>query len=148
MRRAGPSTAVSSQHAAASSHAHGPPATSTTKVTLLDIRITTTDYEGRPVAAEVSLNFVLRTWQKVTQKANEYDSDYQMVEDDLSSVKIKTNQQATPFTNILVTTPGNIAIETKIYENGKEYTSVGGFICGSPDKYGPAVPGTTTITVR
>jgi len=51
-----------------------------------------------------------------------------MVEDNLTSVKIKTNQQGHAVYKHSVTTPGNIAIETTINENGKEYTSVGGFI--------------------
>ena len=92
------------------------------------IEITTTDYEGRPVAADLSVKMVLRTWEKVTEKANEYDSDYRMVENELSSTEIKTDQQGHARYRHSITTGGSIAIETTVKQNGTEYSSLGGFI--------------------
>ena len=92
------------------------------------IEVTTTDYEGHPVAADLSLQMVLRTWEKVKEKANEYDPDYKMVEQPLSSTDLKTDQQGHAKFNYQTTNPGNIAIKTTVKENGKEYTSIGGFI--------------------
>ena len=43
--------------------------------------VSTTDYEGRPVPAKVSLKFMSRTWVKVEKKENEYDPDYEMREE-------------------------------------------------------------------
>jgi uncharacterized protein YfaS (alpha-2-macroglobulin family) len=93
-----------------------------------NIEITTTDYEGRPVAANLSLKMVLRTWQKVEKKENEDDPNYKMIEDELSSAQIKTDEQGRGKFSYQVTNTGNIAIETTVNENGKEYTSIGGFI--------------------
>ena len=93
-----------------------------------NIEITTTDYEGRPVAADVSLSFVLRTWEKVTEKANEYDSDYKMVESGLSSVDLKTDQQGRAKYRHTIANSGNIALKTVVKEAGKEYASIGGFL--------------------
>ena len=57
------------------------------------IAISTTDYEGRPVPAKLSLKFTLRTWTKVEKKQNEYDPDYQMREHELSAIVITTNRE-------------------------------------------------------
>lgn len=97
------------------------------------VAITTTDYEGHPVAANVTLKFVIRNWIKVEQKENEYDSDYKMQEEELSSVEIKTDQQGQANYNYSITKPGSIAIKTLVNENGKQYVSIGGFIWASSD---------------
>ena len=99
-----------------------------TKGETATIEVTTTDYEGRPLATNVSLEMVLRTWEKVKEKANEYDPNYKLIEDHLSSTEVKTDQQGRAKFNYQITNPGNIAIKTTIRENGKEYTSVGGFM--------------------
>jgi len=93
-----------------------------------DIEMTTTDYEGRPVAANLSLKMILRTWEKVEKKENEYDSNYKMVEEELSSTEINTDQQGRARFKYQITKAGNLAIKTAVKENGKEYTSIGGFI--------------------
>ena len=93
-----------------------------------NIEITTTDYEGRPVATNLSLKFVLRNWEKVEHKENEYDSNYKMVESEVASTQIKTDQEGHAKYSYRVTSIGNLAIETSVKENDKEYTSVGGFI--------------------
>lgn len=102
-----------------------------------DIEITTTDYEGRPVAANLSLKMVLRTWEKVEKKENEYDSDYRLIEDELSSVDVKTDQQGRGKHRLPITTAGSIAIKTVVKENGKEYVSVGGFlwVCNAENQW-------------
>ena len=93
-----------------------------------DIEMTTTDYEGRPVPANLSLKMILRTWEKVEKKENEYDSNYKMVEEELSSTEINTDQQGRARFKYKITKAGNLAIKTAVKENGKEYTSIGGFI--------------------
>jgi uncharacterized protein YfaS (alpha-2-macroglobulin family) len=42
------------------------------------VKVSTTDYEGRPVSAKVTLKFLSRTYTKVEHKENEYDSDYEL----------------------------------------------------------------------
>ena len=93
-----------------------------------NIRISTTDYEGRPVAANLSVKMVLRTWEKVAQKENEYDPDYKMNETELSTFDLKTDQQGRASYSYPVSSQGNIAIETVVHENDKQYSSIGGFI--------------------
>lgn len=92
------------------------------------VAINTTDYDGRPVAANVTLKFVVRNWIKVEQKVNEYDSDYKIQEEELSSVEIKTDQQGVARYSFSITKPGSIAIKTVVNDNGKQYSSIGGFI--------------------
>ena len=101
------------------------------------VGITTTDYEGRPVAANLTLKFVVRNWVKVEKKVNEYDSDYKMEEEVLSSVEIKTDQQGQASYNYTVPRPGSIAIKTVVNESGKQYVSIGGFIwaCGADNEW-------------
>ena len=93
-----------------------------------NIAISTTDYEGRPVPAKLSLKVMSRTWVKVEQKENEYDSDYRMEERELSSGEVTTNQQGHGVYNFLITVPGSISIRTVVYEGDKQFVSLGGFI--------------------
>ncbi len=92
------------------------------------IAVTTTDYEGRPVAAKLSLKFMLRTWVKVEQKQNEYDPDYQMREVELRASDVATSREGEAVYDFLVPMPGNISIRTVVHEGGNEYVSLGGFI--------------------
>lgn len=93
-----------------------------------NIAISTTDYEGRPIPANISLKFMLRSWIKVEKKVNDYDSDYQMREDELTSAEINTNEQGNATYNFPITTPGNISIKTVVNEGGKQSVSIGGFM--------------------
>lgn len=96
-----------------------------------NVNITTVDYEGRPVSANLAVKFIRRTWVKVEQKVNEYDSDYKMQEDEISSFDLKTDQQGRATYAYQVSSPGSIVIKTLVNENGKQYVSVGGFIYAS-----------------
>ena len=97
------------------------------------VAITTTDYEGRPVSAKLSLRFSLRTWVKVDKKQNEYDPDYQMGEDEISAADVTTNSEGRAAYDFQVPVPGNIFIRTVVHEAGKEYVSMGGYIWSSSD---------------
>src|SRR6185503_16622247 len=57
------------------------------------ITVSTTDYEGRPVPAKVSLKFLSRNWVKVERKENEYDPDYKLEETELSSAEVTTDRE-------------------------------------------------------
>jgi uncharacterized protein YfaS (alpha-2-macroglobulin family) len=95
-----------------------------------NVEIATTDYEGRPVPANLSVKMVQRTWQKIDpkEKQNEYDSNYKLIENELSSMDIKTDQQGHAKYSYKVTTSGNIAIKTLVNDNNQQYSSIGGFI--------------------
>lgn len=112
------------------------------------ISISTTDYEGRPVAQTLSLKFFLRTWARVEKKENEYDPDYQMQEKELSSTEITTNREGYASYEFPLATRGNIAIKTVVHESDKQFVSLGGFFSiyaandewsgnyYAPDRYG------------
>lgn len=90
------------------------------------VAVSTTDYEGRPVSAKLSLKFSLRTYVKVEKKQNEYDSDYEMREAELSAGEITTNREGDAAYEFQVQVPGTISIRTVVHEAGKEYVSLGG----------------------
>ena len=99
-----------------------------TKGDTATIEMRTTDYEGRPVSANLSLKIALRTWEKVEKKENEYDPDYKMIEEELWSTEITTDQQGRANFKYQLTHAGSLAIKTVVKENDKQYTSIGGFI--------------------
>jgi alpha-2-macroglobulin len=92
-----------------------------------EITISTSDYEGRPVPAKVSLKFMLCTWVKVERKENEYP-DYQMQEEELGSAEVTTNNEGHAIYKFPVTTPGNISIKTVVHEKDKQFVSFAGFM--------------------
>ncbi|HEU4870460.1 MAG TPA: MG2 domain-containing protein [Pyrinomonadaceae bacterium] len=99
------------------------------------ISIWTTDYEGRPVAARLSLKFMSIDWVKVEKKENEYDPNYQRRETEFSSFEVTTDQQGHAFYNFPVSATGNISIKTVVHDNGKQFASLGGFIwVAGPDQ--------------
>jgi len=97
------------------------------------ITVETRDYEGRRVPGKVSLKFMLRTWVKVENKVNEYDSDYEMHEEELSSGEVVTNNEGQGVFEFRVAKLGSIAIKTVVHDSGKEYVSLGGFIWSTGD---------------
>lgn len=92
------------------------------------VSIITSDYEGRPVSANVIVKFAVRTWEKVEQKQNEYDPDYKMREQEISAGEVKTDQQGRATYDYAITTPGSLIIKTVVHENGKQYESIGGYL--------------------
>lgn len=98
-----------------------------TKGDTAKIRVTTSDYEGRPIPSSVLLRFVQRTWNKVEKEDNGYKYvDYELNEHELSAATIETNQEGTATYEYSVSAPGNIAIKTVVSEAGKQITSIGG----------------------
>jgi uncharacterized protein YfaS (alpha-2-macroglobulin family) len=108
-----------------------------TKGQTAKIAISTTDYEGQPVPAQLSLKFMLRSWVKVEKKENEYDSDYQLREKELSAAEVTTDKEGHAVYNFSVSAPGSISIRTVVHENGKESISLGGFFwaTGAPQEW-------------
>ena len=105
-----------------------------TKDQTATITVSTTDYEARPVPAKVSLKFVSRNWIKVEHKENEYDPDYKVQENELSSADVTTDREGHAEYKLPITSSGNIAIKTVVHDAGKQLVSVGGFIwVASPD---------------
>lgn len=95
------------------------------------INVETTDYEGRPLPAKLSLKFMLRSSKVVTENGS---PQYQTIETELSSGQVTTDQQGHAGYEFQIPTAGSIAIKTMVHDKDKQFTSLGGFIwANSPD---------------
>jgi uncharacterized protein YfaS (alpha-2-macroglobulin family) len=91
------------------------------------ILVRTRDYEGREVAAGVTLTFVENTWEKIEKNDYGYKYfEYKLRERDLSTANVQTNAQGEAAFDYRIEQPGNIQIKTTVWENGKAVTSMGG----------------------
>src|SRR5262249_14303735 len=93
-----------------------------------NVQVNTTDYEGRPASAKVTLTFFSRTYTKVQHKENEYDPDYKLEEKEISSTEVTTDKEGHANYNFPVSGTGSIAIKALVQQGDKQYTSLGGFI--------------------
>jgi len=102
------------------------------------IRVTTSDYEGRPVSAKVQLQFVERTWTKKEKQAedDEYSyPEYEMHERQIAYADVQTDSQGQASYDYTTTEDGNISIKTVIWENGKPVASIGGYLWVTERQY-------------
>jgi hypothetical protein len=102
------------------------------------VRVTTTDYEGRPVSAKVQLQFVERTWTKKAKQAedDEYSyPEYEMHERQIAYADVQTDSQGQASYDYTTTEDGNISIKTVIWENGKAVASIGGYLWVTDRQY-------------
>ncbi|HZM87338.1 MAG TPA: MG2 domain-containing protein [Blastocatellia bacterium] len=89
------------------------------------IKVSTTDYEGRPLAAGVTLKFVERRWD-ATPKQDETGrtrNEYTLRERELASADVTTNQQGEASYDYAVTGPGSINVKTIVKDGNKQYAS-------------------------
>lgn len=96
------------------------------------IAVKTTDYEGRPMPANVTLKFVQQKWELI-ESADEDNSKYKhyeskLHEKELSQINLNTNEQGEGSYDYQVPLVGSIYIKTIINENGKEITANGDYI--------------------
>ncbi len=95
------------------------------------ITVKTTDYEGHPVPAKLTLKFVSPHMSVVTSNNA---PQYSVTDNDLSSAEISTNQQGEAIYDYQVTTPGSISIKTVVQEKDRQFVSLGGYFwVVSPD---------------
>jgi uncharacterized protein YfaS (alpha-2-macroglobulin family) len=101
------------------------------------IRVNTTDYEGRPVAAKILLRFIQRTWTRIEKKTDTGYSytDYEMNEREVGSAALETDLHGTAFYNYQASEAGNLVIKTIVNEGGKQITSVGGYLWVTDRQY-------------
>lgn len=102
------------------------------------ITVRTRDYEGRPIAAGVTLTFVENTWEKIEKNDYGYTYyEYKLHEKDLSSANVQTNAQGEAGFDYRIEKPGNIQIRTTVWENGKPVVSTGGglWVADRNDQY-------------
>jgi uncharacterized protein YfaS (alpha-2-macroglobulin family) len=101
------------------------------------IRVTTSDYEGRPVSAKVQLKFVERTWTRKEKKEDEEYSypEYEMHEREIASAEVQTDSQGRASYDYTTTEDGNLSIKTIIDESGKKVASIGGYLWVTDQQY-------------
>src|SRR6266566_1669856 len=102
------------------------------------IRVTTADYEGRPVSAKVQLQFVERSWTKKAKKPDDDEDsypEYEMHERQIAYGDVQTDSQGQASYDYTTTEDGNISIKTVIWENGKAVASIGGYLWVTEHQY-------------
>jgi uncharacterized protein YfaS (alpha-2-macroglobulin family) len=95
------------------------------------IRVTTTDYDRKPVSTKVQLQFVERTWTKKEKKEDEEEysyPQYEMHERVVASGYVDTDSQGLATYDYTTTEDGNLSIKTIINEGGKQVASMGGYL--------------------
>lgn len=95
------------------------------------IRVTTTDYDRKPVSTKVQLQFVERTWTKKEKKEDEDEysyPQYEMHERVVASGYVDTDSQGQATYDYTTTEDGNLSIKTVINEGGKQVASIGGYL--------------------
>jgi alpha-2-macroglobulin len=85
------------------------------------INVETATYEGKPVAAALTLEFSQRTWDKTPVEGGGFD--YTVRETKFASADIQTNAQGQATYDYPVKTSGSIYIKTIVKEGGKQYVS-------------------------
>jgi hypothetical protein len=94
------------------------------------IEIKSADYEGHPVSARLTLQFIERRWEKVHKKSEsgyEYD-EYVTKERELTSTDITTNAAGEATYDYVVSNPGSVYIKTIVHEDKKDVVSRGGYL--------------------
>jgi len=94
------------------------------------IQVKTADYEGRPVAARVTLKFIERRWEKIEKQSEDGYKyyEYRTHERELSSADVNTSAQGEASYDYRVPIIGSIQIKTIVHEDGKQIASMGGYI--------------------
>ena len=89
------------------------------------IKVRTSDYEGRPLAAGVTLKFVQRRWDSTPRQDESGRTvySYTMHERDLASADVTTNSQGEASYDYAITEPGSINIKTIVKDGKKQYPS-------------------------
>ncbi|HSQ20997.1 MAG TPA: MG2 domain-containing protein, partial [Blastocatellia bacterium] len=89
------------------------------------IKVNTSDYEGRPLAAGVTLKFIERHWDTTpTQdESGKTRYEYKLRERELASADVTTNQQGEASYEYAITAPGSVNIKTIVRDGKKQYPS-------------------------
>ncbi|MFN0119205.1 MAG: alpha-2-macroglobulin family protein [Blastocatellia bacterium] len=92
------------------------------------IKVRTTDYEGKPVPAKVTLRFMRYTWDKVENKDAYGGYEYKRRETELSRADFATSAQGEGAFDYKIPATGSIDIQAIVHENGREILSQGGYL--------------------
>jgi alpha-2-macroglobulin len=88
--------------------------------------VTTTDYEGRPAPAKLTLKFI--SPKTTIETGTNGSSQYTVRENEVGSAEINTDQQGHAVYDYQVTTPGSIIIKTVVHEMDKQFVSLSGYL--------------------
>src|SRR5262249_47417025 len=97
------------------------------------IRVRTSDYEGHPVSAKITLKFIHRTWETIEHKDEEskYNRyEYKLHEKEMGSAEVTTNSQGQGEYSYQVPATGSFNIQAIVNEGNKHYGSNGGWLWG------------------
>lgn len=95
------------------------------------IAIETTDYEGRPVPAKLTLKFVSPELIVTTDSSG---PQYNYRDNDVGSAEITTDHQGHAVYDYQVATPGSISIKAVVQDKERLFTSLSGYLwVVSPD---------------
>jgi uncharacterized protein YfaS (alpha-2-macroglobulin family) len=95
-----------------------------------NINVKSADYEGKPMPARLTLQFVERRWEKVKKKGESgYEYDEWVPKDNkLSSVDLTTNDKGEATVDYVISNPGSIYIKTVVHEGKKDVISPGSYL--------------------
>ncbi len=96
------------------------------------IHIRTSDYENRPRAASLKLQFVKETWE-AEETGDEKYPKYTLREKLLSTADVQTNEQGEVFYNYQIPVVGNITIKAIINENNRDIVTTSGSLWATED---------------
>lgn len=100
------------------------------------IKVRTSDYDGKPVAAKVALKFVEQKYERIeTGSTNKWDRyDYKLRETEVGTGEVQTNAQGEAEYNYQTRSSGSIRIETIVSDGGKQIASRSGYLYVSDTK--------------
>jgi hypothetical protein len=87
------------------------------------IQVRTSDYEGKPVAAAVTLEFLERRWERVEKQYEDGGKYFEYISRDtaLSSVDLNTDKEGGAAYDYQVSKPGSVYIKTIVKEGKSEF---------------------------
>jgi uncharacterized protein YfaS (alpha-2-macroglobulin family) len=88
-------------------------------------RVQTSDYEGRPVNAAITLEFIERTWEKIEKQYEGGEKYFEYVPRDtrLGSADLQTDTQGAGTYEYRVGKPGSIYVKTVVKEGANQYVA-------------------------
>ncbi|HEV8487860.1 MAG TPA: MG2 domain-containing protein [Blastocatellia bacterium] len=94
------------------------------------IQIRTTDYEGKPLGASLTLEFLERHWDKVEKQYEDGQKYYEYTSRDtkLSSADVNTDNQGEGVYEYHVTKPGSIYIKTIVKEGKSQFVATDNYL--------------------
>lgn len=92
------------------------------------LRVRTSDYEGRPRATNLKLQFVQELWDAIETDEGEKYPRYKLREKLLSTFDIATNQQGEASFDYQVPVTGSITIKSIVNENNRDIVTASGYL--------------------